>query len=612
MVELFLRLIGWLRTTFSAAGVPSLTNALQTGLVPLAVRRRRRTLIIGTGNRAQQLLLDMRQADISATYPVALLDLNGTHRNRTFAGVRVGGPLGELPAISKKLRAEFAVIALEPEEMFEMRRVVDQCIAGGLRCKTLPAESEVRESGVNLLRDITLEDLLSRPPVADIAPVPADLVDRVILVTGAAGAIGAELARQIAPSRPARLVLLDQAESDLYLLHLELSEAHPGLDVAAIICDITNATRLAQVYAQHRPDYVIHSAAYQHAPMMEANPREAVRNNVLGTLLVATTAVRYGAKKVLLLSTEDAARPANVVAATKRIAERIIFELPNLHRSGTDFRAVRFGNILPSRGNALALFERLAAGKPMGLYPPAECYFRARPEAAQLILRAGALPETSGAIASLELGEPCSLAEWAEKLMRISGREPGRSRSNSFHKQAPDQKDVEYVSATAETTVPTSSLGIRVSQQLERASPELGQKLSRLLAHLEDDDSRGLLRALEELVPRCMSPLSERREDPDSETEPPFNPRGAGAWQANLFMAEPSWRERRRSKVQFVPPADLHIAERRQGVECRRKDVRAGGRRRSDTAILLPAERASNIGGAPGEHGPACARSNPD
>ena len=358
---------------------------------------------------------------------------------------------------------------------------------------TLPSPHELlnQTAGVDQLRNVPIEDLLG-------GAVRADLHDRVVLLTGAAGSIGSELAHQIAPFGPARLVLLDQSESDLCAVHLELREAHPDLELMSVICDITNAGRLAQVYAQHRPDYVVHAATYKHGPLMETNILEAVRNDVLGTLLVATTAVRYGASKVLLVSTDKANKPSSVMGATKRVAERIIFGLPNLHRSGTDFRAVRLGNVLSSKGSV---------------------------EAAHLVLQAGSLPETAGAIAMLEMGDPVRLEEQVSAL---------------------------------EETVPTSSEKIRISQTTESAGPELLQRLSRLFTYLDLGDREGLRATLCELVPECVPPLQE-----------------SGAV-----------RERRPGVQRHALPPDPRVADRRQGIPCRRRTARVGGRRRTDTEML--------------------------
>jgi FlaA1/EpsC-like NDP-sugar epimerase len=592
-------LLDWASAIFFAGGIPFIARSLQEGPVPFATPRGRRTLVIGAGERAEQVLREARRTEMRALHPVGLVDLNGTHQGRSIRGVRVMGTVDDLPRVSKALRAEFAIIALEPGELTAMRRVVDQCIAAGLEFKTLPSLHELLEgtSGVNQLRNVRIEDLLGRPPVElDLSPVAQDLRNRVILLTGAAGSIGSELARQIAPFGPARLVLLDQAESDLYFVHMELSEAHPSLNLVPVICDITNATRLAQVYAQHRPDYIVHAAAYKHVPLMETNVLEAVRNNVLGTLLVATTAVRYGATKVLLVSTDKAIRPSSVMGATKRVAERIIFGLPNLHRSGTDFRAVRFGNVLASKGSVIPLFERqLAAGGPITVtHPLVQRYFMTIPEAAQLVLQSGSLPETAGAIAMLEMGEPVRILDLAEKLIRFSGRVPGRDVHISFTGLRPGEKLTEDLVSALEATVPTSSPKIRISQTTEDAGSDLVQTLSRLFAYLDAGDREGLLATLRELVPECVSPLRDHQGEPVARTEPLWNGRTSGAWHPILDSSQSSWRDRR-PNGRLSPPVDLHVDERRQGVLCRRKEARAGGRRRSDLVALLATGASSGL-----------------
>ncbi len=593
-------LVDWASAIFFAGGIPFIARSLREGPVPFATPRGRRTLIIGAGERAEQVLREARRAEMCALHPVGLVDLDGARQGRTIRGVRVVGTVDDLPRLSERLRVEFAIIALEPGELAEMRRVVDLCIAGGLEFKTLPSLHELLEgsSGVNQLRDVRIEDLLGRPPVnLDLSPVASDLRNRVVLLTGAAGSIGSELARQIAPFGPARLVLLDQAESDLYFVHLELREAHPTLDLVPVICDVTNATRLAQVFAQHCPEYVVHAAAYKHVPLMEANVLEAVRNNVLGTLLVATTAVRYGAKKVLAVSTDKAIRPASVMGATKRVAERIIFGLPNLHRSGTDFRAVRFGNVLASKGSVIPLFERqLAAGGPITVTDPlVERYFMTIPEAAQLVLQAGSLPETAGAIAMLEMGEPVRILDLAEKLIRFSGRMPGRDIRISFTGLRPGEKLTEDQVSALEATVPTSSKKIRISQTTESAGSELVQKLSRLFTCLDAGDRDGLLVTLCELVPECVSPLRDHQAEPVALPEPLSNSRVSGAWHTVLELSQSSWRDRRRVTGRLAPRVDLQVEERRHGMVCRRKDARAGGRRRTDVAELLPTGSSSTM-----------------
>jgi len=266
------------------------------------------------------------------------------------------------------------------------------------------------------------------------------------------------------------------------------------------------------------------------------------------------------------------------------------------------------------------LFERqLAAGGPITVtHPLVQRYFMTVSEAAQLVLQAGSLPETAGAIAMLEMGEPVRILDLAEKLIRLSGRVPGTDVSIAFTGLRPGEKLSEDLVSALEATVPTSSPKILISQTTESAGPELVQKLSRLLAYLEAGDRDGLMHMLCELVPECVSPLAEHRSEPQGHSVSLPNGRSSGAWQSVLSSHQPSWRERRRGGVRPIATAEPHIEERRQGSACRRKDPRAGGRRRTDVAVLLPgSDRAAGdrvnasedscqkVGGVRGEHNPA-------
>jgi FlaA1/EpsC-like NDP-sugar epimerase len=451
--------------------------------------------------------------------------------------------------------------------------------------------------------DAWIEDLLGRPVVKlDLTPVQADFQNRVILLTGAGGSIGSELARQIASLKPARLVLLDRSESDLYFLHLELGEAHPELHVVPVICDITNQNRLAQLYSQHRPEYVIHAAAYQHVALMDANVLEAVRNNVLGTLFVATMAVRYGAAKFLLVSTDRAIRPSTLVGATQRAAERIIFGLANLHRSGIDFRAVRFGNVLGSRGSVIPLLQRqVATGGPVRvMHPLAQSYFLTSQETAQLVLLAGSLPGIAGAIAMLEMGEPVRILDLAEKFIRLSGKLPGKDIQIVFSGLRPGENLEQARMSAREASLPTSSEKIRIKQTPEISGPELMEKLSQLFAALDVGDADGVLTDLCELVPECISPLRQSQTPPTTTmTRLPAELGGAVTDAAERRRREPSQLAHRPSE-----PVELRLIDRRNGVACRRKTPRHGGRRRTDIGALIAQPhqsrtRAARVSGSP-------------
>jgi FlaA1/EpsC-like NDP-sugar epimerase len=424
----------------------------------------------------------------------------------------------------------------------------------------------------------------------DLAPLAADLGNRVILVTGAAGSIGSELARQMAPLGPARLVLLDRAESELNSVHLDLNEAHPTLDLVPVVCDITNAASLAQVFARHRFDYVVHAAAYKHVPFMEENAQQAVRNNVLGTLLVATTAVRYGTRKFLLVSTDRVIRPVSLIEATKRIAERIIFGLPNLYRTGTDFRAVRVGNVQASKDNVMA-----ANGPVTIIQRRVNRYFLTLVEAAQLVLQAGCLAETAHGISMLRMGDPLCGLDVAEQLIRYPSR-TGRGASNGFTSLKPGERLAEVLIAALEATAPTTNPKIRISQTTAQAEPDLLQKLSRLLAYLDVRDPSGLLQSVRDLVPECVSPLAEPGVRQASISEP-IAERIPRAWRMVLGSSAPKGSDRREGAVRLLSKTDeLPVEDRRQGLECRRKEARAGGRRQADVSYLPPAESSSRSG----------------
>jgi FlaA1/EpsC-like NDP-sugar epimerase len=591
-------LLKWASAIFSTRALPSIPRP--TRVEPVGFPRYPRTIVVGSGERAERLVRASRQGEVYPIDVVGLVGLDADRLNQTTVSTRLLGTIENLPRLAERYRAELAVIALDAGDLPQMRRVVELCIDANLELKTVPDGNEPLELGGNQLRNVRVEDLLGRPAMnLHLSPVKSDLHGRVVMLTGAAGSIGSELARQIASFQPARLILLDQSESDLYFTHLELRAAYPAVELVPVICDITHAGRLAQVYDQYRPSYVVHAAGYKHVPLMETNVLEAVRNNVLGTLLVATTAVRFGATKVLLISTDKAIKPSSVMGATKRVAERIIFGLPNLHRSGTDFRAVRFGNVLGSNGSVLPLFERqLAAGGPITVtHPLAERYFTTIPEAAQLVLQAGSLPETAGAIAMIDMGEPVRILELAEKLIRFSGRVPGKDIRIVFTGLRPGEKLSEEQAAALEATVPTSTERIRISQTTETAGPELVQKLSRLLACLDVGDRQGVMETLCELVPECVPPLSESRAT--KALAPLTRPIGRDIWEGVLAGGRWGQRERRRAVQRQAPEPDPRPVDRREGVVCRRQTARLGGRRRTDTGMLLPTGSSANPGMEP-------------
>ena len=335
-------LLDWAAAIFASGSLPLLARVVHETGHDAPHASGRRALVIGAGEKAERLVRELHREPEAALQVLGLVD-DEAARGRAIHRVPVIGTVEDLADLLARLRIEVVVIALDLPAPGQVESIVQCCTDAKVEFKTLPSLQELLQgtARADQLRSVRIDDLLGREPIKlDLSAVAEDVASRVVLVTGAAGSIGSELARQIATLGPARLVLVDQAESDLYFIQMELSSRHPTLDLRPVICDVTQADRLDTVFAAHHPHYVIHAAAYKHVPLMEANVAEAVRNNVFGTLAVADAAARRGAGKFLLISTDKAVNPSSVMGATKRIAERIIFGLPRLGSAETSFRAV--------------------------------------------------------------------------------------------------------------------------------------------------------------------------------------------------------------------------------------------------------------------------------
>lgn len=484
-------------------------------LVPWRARQGKKALIIGAGTAAERLLRETQREGHSEICPVAMVDDDPDKRGMRLHGVPVVGATRDLKKLVAGSGIKLLVIAIPSATRSEMREIVDACLETGIDFKIVPSMRELLDGRARLgeLRKVQIEDLLGRDAIDLGFEGPrGDLEGRTVLVTGGAGSIGSELARQVAGFAPRRLLVLDQAESPLYFTNLELRAAHPELEIIPLIADVTDAARMESVFARHRPDFVFHAAAYKHVPLMEDNPVEAVRNNVIGTLTVAQAAARYGAEKFVLISTDKAVYPSSVMGATKRLAEQIVLGWPGLRASDTDFRAVRFGNVLGSDGSVIPVFKRqLAAGQPITVtHPEVTRYFMTIPEAVQLVLQAAALPDAQGRICMLEMGEPVRIVELAENLIRLSGLEPYTDVPIVFTGLRPGEKLHEELMEAREATVPTAVSKVRVVQTVEPEPDALTSGLDRLAAAAAVGSPGDILDAIRGLVPECVPPLRER------------------------------------------------------------------------------------------------------
>lgn len=425
-------------------------------------------IVLGAGSAAATLLKAL--ANSREWRVVALLDDDPSKRGGEIMGVNVVGPLEQAAAAAERFGVTQAIIAMPGALHAARKRAVALCGAAGLRVMTVPSYSDLVSGKVSVsqLRNVELDDLLGRDPVQlDEKGLHALLDGKRVLVTGAGGSIGAELCRQIAGYSPERLVLFELSEFALYSIDAEFRDRYSKVPVSAVIGDVKSGSRVREVLDRYRPHVVFHAAAYKHVPLMEQdNAWQAVKNNVLGTLILACAAKAAGVEKFVLVSTDKAVNPTNVMGATKRLSELVCQAVQaDAGQSGaTQFVSVRFGNVLGSAGSVIPRFsEQIARGGPVTVtHPDIQRYFMSIPEAAQLVLQA-ALMGASGQIFVLDMGEPVKIADLARELIRLSGFADGDIEI-SYTGLRPGEKLFEELLTDAEHTLPTPHPKLRIAK----------------------------------------------------------------------------------------------------------------------------------------------------
>jgi FlaA1/EpsC-like NDP-sugar epimerase len=418
-------------------------------------------VVVGAGDAGQLVVKEMQRNPALGYTPIGLLDDDPRKRNLRLHGVRVLGTVAELAHVVRDRRPDEILIAI-PSASGELRaRIVETARPLHVTVKTLPSLSDLVSGDRDLarqLRPVEVEDVLGREPVTvDLASISDYVADEVVLVTGAGGSIGSELCRQISRLGPAKLVLLDNAEPALFEIERELVRDRGFLAAAAVVGDVKDVGKLRQVFDKYRPGVVFHAAAYKHVALMEANPVEAVRNNTLGTRVVADVAAEYGAKRFVLVSTDKAANPKTVMGQSKALAEWIVETWGHRTDVTTRFVAVRFGNVLGSSGSVVPIFRRqIARGGPVTVtHPEMTRFFMTIPEAVQLIVQAGAIGGR-GRVYVLDMGEPVRIVDLAEKMIRLSGKEPGTEIAIEYIGPAPGEKLHEELVGAGETASPSA------------------------------------------------------------------------------------------------------------------------------------------------------------
>ncbi len=456
----------------------------------------KRTLVVGAGQAGELLIRDL--INHQEYQPIALIDDDRKKHDREIHGVRVYGDLGELRQIVKLLDVELVMFAIPSAGKDTVKRLIAECVKAGVECKTLPSLHEMASGQVEAgqLRSITLEDLLGRESVElDQQAIANYLHKKTVLVTGAGGSIGSELCRQVAGLNPSRLVIFDQGEFNLYSIDNEMRTTFSDLEIVTVLGDVKNKDRVDWVFRKFSPDVVFHAAAYKHVPMVELNPAEGVQNNVTGTKVVADAADRYESERFVLVSTDKAVNPANVMGATKRVAE--LYCQNQAARSNTRFITTRFGNVLGSAGSVVPLFQQqIQDGGPITVTHRDICrYFMTIPESVSLILQAGAMGK-GGEIFVLDMGEPVLIKDLAEQMIKLSGKKPGEDIEIVYTGLRPGEKLFEEIFHESENLKGTAHPKLLLAksrqcdwqwltgelQELERASTSRDMKL--IVKHL--------------------------------------------------------------------------------------------------------------------------------
>lgn len=465
----------------------------------------KRTLIVGAGSAGEMVLREIiNRQDYQ---PVALVDDDVRKHNREIHGVRVCGSLLDLEEIVRLFDIEMVIFAIPSASRKTVARIIKGCAETGVECFTLPtlAEQVVRKLEVEQLRPFTLEDLLSRNVVQlEKSKISKYLKDKNVLVTGCGGSIGSELCRQVAKCCPAKLILLDNGEFNLYSIDHELRHKFHELHIVTVLGDVKNRERVDWVFSKFTPDVVFHAAAYKHVPMLELNPAEGVHNNVFGTQVVAEAADKYGIDRLVLVSTDKAVNPVNVMGATKRIAELFCQNLSS--RSQTKFITTRFGNVLGSAGSVVPLFEKqIKEGGPVTVtHPEITRYFMTIPEAASLILQAGAMG-SGGEIFVLDMGEPILIRDLAEQMIRISGMEPDQDIKIIYTGLRPGEKLFEEIFHESEKLRGTSHPKILLARSRQVDWQWLLGEIEKLRAASVSRDVLRIISHIRSLVPEFNS-----------------------------------------------------------------------------------------------------------
>jgi len=500
-------LIDWAATIVVICGARLAIRLYYEETQTISGGRLSRLLIVGAGNAGEVLLREIQRMPVWRYDVVGFIDDDVRKHGVRIHGVAVLGSTEEIKTIAQERNIDEIVIAMPSATHKQLRRVIEHCQGTNLRFSTVPDLVAIASGKVSVsqIREVDINDLLGRDPVTlDMELISEFIQDKVVLITGAGGSIGSEMCRQVGHFKPRMLLLIEQAENELFFIERELGDTFGQIDIKAHICDITDEQRVDVLFDMYHPDVVIHAAAHKHVPLMEINPGEAIKNNVVGTRNMARAADKFGVKRFVMISTDKAVNPTSIMGSSKRMAEMSIQGLNN--HSKTSYVTVRFGNVLGSNGSVIPIFKKqIAEGGPVTVtHPEMQRYFMTIPEASQLVLQAAAMGR-GGEVFVLDMGEPVKILDLARNLITLSGFKPEEDIEIKFSGMRPGEKLFEELAMDGEDMQTTRHPKIHIWQNVPTNEAALDAVIVKLLqvADQKDNHSR-IVELIKEAVPEYV------------------------------------------------------------------------------------------------------------
>ncbi|MCC8424874.1 nucleoside-diphosphate sugar epimerase/dehydratase [Mucilaginibacter sp. UR6-11] len=480
-------------------------------IINYSVGQKSTVLIYGSDDNAILVKQALENSIKSNFSVIGFVDNNSNKINKEISGLMIHN-INKLSLLQKKHKVEKLIVVNDHLDKIEKKMALEECLALGIQVLTVPPSDQWIYGKLNLsqIKDLKIEDLLQRKPIKiDSTSISKDIYGKRVLITGAAGSIGSEIVKQVLRYNPALVILCDQAESPLHEMQLEVEEEFPDIAIKIFIGDVRSHRRMYRLFSNFYPEVVYHAAAYKHVPMMEENPSVAIRTNVLGTKHIADLSMEFGTKKFVMVSTDKAVNPSNIMGASKRIAEIYIQSLKNsdVNTSGTCFITTRFGNVLGSNGSVIPRFQaQIQKGGPITVtHPEITRYFMTIPEAVQLVLEAGTMG-IGGEIFTFDMGEPVKITDLATKMIKLAGLQPDKDIKIIYTGLRPGEKLYEELLNLGEHTLPTHNEKINISKVITYPYQEVANKIDELLALNQADDSDiAIVNKMKEIVPEFIS-----------------------------------------------------------------------------------------------------------